>query len=188
MILGRAGLGNHWASQTATQPRLVIRATSSLRGNPRNESNREYNTGSREIVSYNNGDALVSLSSGGFEIIRRIPCQPPESLIDREQNPSRVMPRPPPLPPPYPTPCRPAQPTKYSHSREWDRSHARNRTYAFPKRISSPRRPIAEFPTCRRKLEKHPPLSRRSRFCLRRAFCIKDRIINPRIPFRQLKL
>lgn len=57
MILCR-GLGNHWASQTATQPRLVTRATSSLRGNPRNESNREYNTGSREIVSYNN--ALVS--------------------------------------------------------------------------------------------------------------------------------
>lgn len=68
----------------APRRRLVIRATSSLRGSPGNESNREYNTTPREIVSYNNERITFSPLIRRFEIIRRIPHRPLEFSIDRE--------------------------------------------------------------------------------------------------------
>lgn len=106
MILRRE-LGNHWASQAATQPATGYQGDIIITRKSSNKSNREYNTDPREIVSYNNGDALRTLIR-----IRNYSTNPMSvaGILYRSRIESFSSCTPSPHPPA-------SLPTKYSHSR-----------------------------------------------------------------------
>jgi len=160
-------LENHWASQTATvdyQSDIVITR------NPRNESNREYNTSSREIVSFNNGgahNALNSISSADSKLFG-------ESHVGR-RNPLSIANR---ILPAFCSVLPFLDSTKYSHSRGMGSISREKQNLRVLEMDLVAAAPFAEFPRANvfenRSLFQMVPFSN----YLCHAFCAKDYAIN----------